>query len=95
MFRYVEKHVASSQQLELTSGIPIPLASINITSLIHKCLRILQAQKTEGSRVVVLMLPHKRAELIFRVVKALEEERQILPGDFTWIMFGSENFDYR
>lgn len=95
MFRYVEKHIASSQQLELTSGIPIPLASINVTSLINKCLRSLRAQNTEGTRIVVLMLPHEIVKLIFRTVKTLEEEGQILPGDFTWIMFGSENFEYR
>jgi hypothetical protein len=96
MFRYVEKHAASSLQLELTSGIPIPLASVNVTSLIRKCLWMLQAQKMQGTRVVVLMLPRERMELIFRVMKALEKEGQILPGDFTWIMFGTdENFDYR
>jgi hypothetical protein len=94
MFRYVEKHIAS-QQLKLISGIPIPLASINVTSLIHKYLRVLRAQKTDGTRAVILMLPHERVELIFRVAKTLEVEGQILPGDFTWIMFGSENFDYR
>ncbi|XP_069678510.1 uncharacterized protein [Periplaneta americana] len=95
MFRYVEKHAASSIQLELTSGIPIPLASLNVTSLIRKCLRMLRAQKTDGSRIVVLMLPHERMKLIFRVVKSLEEEGQIKPGDFTWIMFGSEeSIDY-
>jgi hypothetical protein len=95
MFRYVEKHIDSSLQLEMTSGIPVPLASINVTSYIHKCLRILKAQKTEGTTIVVLMLPYERIELIFRAVKALEEEGQIQPGDFIWIMFGSENFDYR
>lgn len=95
MFRYVEKHIDSSLQLEMTSGIPVPLASINVTSYIHKCLRILKAQKTEGTTIVVLMLPYEQIELIFRAVKALEEEGQIQPGDFIWIMFGSENFDYR
>lgn len=96
MFRYVEKHTASSIQLELTSAIPIPLGSINVTSLIYKSLRMLRAQKAEGTRAVVLMLPHKQMELIFRAVKVLEEEGQIQPGDFSWIMFGSgENFEYR
>jgi hypothetical protein len=57
---------------------------------------MLRAQKAEGTSIVVLMLPHKRMELIFRAVKALEDEGQIQPGDFTWIMFASEeNFDYR
>ncbi|XP_033611384.1 uncharacterized protein LOC111874549 isoform X3 [Cryptotermes secundus] len=95
IFRYVEKHTASSIQLELTSAIPIPLGSINVTSLIHKSLRMLRAQKAEETRAVVLMLPHKQTELIFRAVKALEEEGKIQPGDFSWIMFGSgENFEY-
>jgi hypothetical protein len=96
MFRYVEKHAASSRQLELTSGIPVPLASVNVSSLIRNCLRMLQSQKAEGTRVVVLMLPRERVQLIFRVLKALEQEGQVIPGEFTWIMFGSEeNFDYR
>jgi hypothetical protein len=96
MFRYLEKHTTSSHQLELTSVIPVPLGSINVTSLIHKSLRMIQAQKAEGTKVVVLMLPHKQMKLIFRAVKALEDEDQIQPGDFSWIIFGSEkNFDYR
>jgi hypothetical protein len=57
---------------------------------------MLRAQKAEGTRVVVLMLPHRQMELVFRAVKALEEEGQIQPGDVSWIMFGSgENFEYR
>jgi hypothetical protein len=96
MFRYVEKHAALSPQLQLTSAIPIPLGSINVTALLYKSFRKLQAQKAEGTRVVVLMLPHKQSKLIFRAVKALEEEDHIQPGHFSWIMFGSEkNYDYR
>jgi hypothetical protein len=57
---------------------------------------MLRAQKAEGTMIVVLMLPHKQMELVFRAVKALEEEGQIQPGDFSWIMFGSEeNSEYR
>jgi len=96
MFRYVEKHAASSLQLELTSGIPIPLASANVSSLLRSCLRMLQSQKAERTRVVVLLLPRERVELIFRVIKVLEQERQIAPGEFTWIMLGSEeSINYR
>lgn len=96
MFRYVEKHAASSLRLELTSGIPIPLASTNVSSLLHSCLRMLQSQKAKGTRVVVLMLPRERMELIFRVIKVLEQEGQITPGEFTWIMLGSEeSINYR
>ncbi|PSN42847.1 hypothetical protein C0J52_16423 [Blattella germanica] len=95
MFRYIEKHAASSIQLELTSGIPIPLASLNVTSLLRKCIMMLRAQKVDGSRIVVLLLPPDRMELIFRIVKSLEDEDMISPGDFTWIMVGSEeNFEY-
>lgn len=96
MFRYVEKHAASSLQLELTSGIPIPLASANVSSLLRSSLRMLISQKAEGTRVVVLMLPRERVELIFRVIKVLEQEGQIAPGEFTWIMLGSEeSINYR
>lgn len=96
MFRYVEKHAASSLQLELTSAIPIPLASANVSSLLRSSLRMLKSQKAEGTRVIVLMLPRERVELIFRVIKVLEQDGQIAPGEFTWIMLGSEeSINYR
>jgi hypothetical protein len=42
------------------------------------------------------MLPRERVELIFRVIKVLEQEGQIAPGEFTWIMLGSEeSINYR
>jgi hypothetical protein len=96
MFRYLERHTASSLQLQLTSVIPVPLGSVNVTSLIRKSLRMIQASKSERTRVIVLMLPHKQMKRVFRAVKALEDERLIQPGDISWVMFGSEkNFDYR
>jgi predicted RNA binding protein YcfA (HicA-like mRNA interferase family) len=57
---------------------------------------MLQSQKAEGTRVVVLMMPRERVELMFRVIKVLEQEGWITPGEFTWIMFRSEEIiNYR
>ena len=96
MFRYVEKQAASSLKLELSAGIPVPLASLNITSLLRKCVMMLHGQKAEGTRIVVLMLPTERIKLVLRVIESLLDEDLIYPGDFTWIILGSEeHIEYR
>ncbi|KAJ9600381.1 hypothetical protein L9F63_009309, partial [Diploptera punctata] len=90
MFRYVEKQATVNSQIELTSGIPIPLASLNVTSLLRKCIMMLESQQADGTRIIVLMLPPDRMKLIVRVIKNLLDERLIRHGDFTWIVLGSE-----
>ncbi|XP_067004310.2 uncharacterized protein [Anabrus simplex] len=91
IFRYIEKHVsAPSSTLNMSLSIPIPLGAPDTTSHVREILKKLQQLKTSGNKVIILLLPSHRIEVVLRTAQALEDEGQLTPGALTWITLGSQ-----
>nr|CAD7589963.1 unnamed protein product [Timema genevievae] len=87
IFQTLEK-MSSQFNLTISSGIGIPVGSANVTVHVRRALAYLHKS---SSKVVILLLPPERTDLLFRTAHALEDEGLLTPHDLTWVVLsGSE-----
>nr|CAD7198909.1 unnamed protein product [Timema douglasi] len=82
IFQILEK-MSPQFNLTISSGIGIPVGSANVTVHVRRALANLHKS---SSKVVTLLLPPERTDLLFRTTHALEDEGLLTPHDLTWVV---------